>query len=80
MCFCNFIPLVSKGYKCWSPSTKHVFVSMAITFRKSDPFYHEPTDLSLLFVEHGERHSIQDGHEGEREVSNNMRSDLCVLN
>ena len=39
-----------QGYKCWRPSTKRMFVSMD-TFRESEPFYGEPTDLSLLFVE-----------------------------
>jgi hypothetical protein len=35
-----------QAYKCWNPSTKRMFVSMDVTFRESEPFYGEPTDLS----------------------------------
>jgi hypothetical protein len=42
---------------------------MDVTFRESEPFYGEPTDLSLLFVEIDHLHSMQDGHEGEKAVS-----------
>jgi hypothetical protein len=37
-----------QGYKCWNPSTKRMFVSMDVTFRESEPFYGEPTNLSCL--------------------------------
>src|SRR5664279_2577170 len=62
-----------KGYKCWSPSAKRMFVSMDVTFRESEPFYGEPTDLSLLFAELDHLHSVKDGHEGEKAVSRAQR-------
>jgi hypothetical protein len=46
-----------------------MFVSMDVTFRESEPFYGEQTDLSLLFAELDQLHSVQDGHEGEKVVS-----------
>jgi hypothetical protein len=48
---CIFIgyPSGQKGYKCWSPSERRTFVSMDVTFRESEPFYGEKTDLSSLF-------------------------------
>jgi hypothetical protein len=48
---CIFIgyPSGQKGYKCWSPSERRTFVSMDMTFRESEPFYGEKTDLSSLF-------------------------------
>jgi hypothetical protein len=54
------------GCKCWSPSAKCMFVSMDVTFRKSRPFFGEPTDPSLLFAELDHLHSVQDDHEGRR--------------
>jgi hypothetical protein len=44
-------------------------VSMDVTFRESEPFYSEPTDLSLLFTELDQLHSMEDGQEGEKAVS-----------
>jgi hypothetical protein len=41
-----------KGYKCWSPSERHLFVSMDVTCRESVPFYGERTDLSFMFEPH----------------------------
>ena len=58
-----------QGYKCWCPSEKRRFVSMDVTFRESEPFYGEPTDLSLLFVELDHLHPVHDGQEGEKDVS-----------
>ena len=57
-----------QGYKCWCPSEKRKFVSMDVTFRESEPFYGEPTDLSLLFSDLDHLHSVADGHEGEKAV------------
>ena len=42
---------------------------MDVTFRESEPFYGEPTDLSLLFSDLDHLHSVTDGHEGEKDVS-----------
>ena len=38
-----------KGYKCWCPTERRLFVSMDVTFRESKPYYGEKTDLSSLF-------------------------------
>ncbi|WVZ87161.1 hypothetical protein U9M48_033847 [Paspalum notatum var. saurae] len=48
---CIFIGYSSgqKGYKCWSPPERRLFVSMDVTFRESVPFYGEKTDLSFMF-------------------------------
>src|SRR5664279_3304160 len=68
---CIFIGYSSgqRGYKCWNPSERRTFVSMDVTFRESEPFYGEPTDLNLLFAELDHPHSVKDGHEGEKAVS-----------
>ena len=44
---CVFLGYASgqQGYKCWCPSEKRRFVSMDVTFRESEPFYGQPTDL-----------------------------------
>jgi hypothetical protein len=39
---------------------------MDVTFRESEPFYGESTDLSLLFTDLDQLHSVEDGHEGEK--------------
>jgi hypothetical protein len=48
---CIFVGYSSsqKGYKCWSPTERHLFVSMDVTFRESEPFYGEKIDLTFLF-------------------------------
>ena len=38
-----------KGYKCWCPSEKRMFVSMDVIFREQVPFYGEPDDLTDVF-------------------------------
>ena len=40
---CIFVGYSSsqKGYKCWCPTEKRLFVSMDVTFRESEPFYGE---------------------------------------
>jgi transposase InsO family protein len=57
-----------RGYKCWSPSERRTFVSMDVTFRESEPFYGEKTDLSILFedLDHFPAHGT--GQEGESEL------------
>jgi transposase InsO family protein len=48
---CIFVGYSSsqKGYKCWCPTERRLFVSMDVTFRESEPFYGEKIDLSSLF-------------------------------
>jgi hypothetical protein len=48
---CIFVGYFSsqKGYKCWCPTERHLFVSMDVTFRESEPFYGEKTYLTSLF-------------------------------
>jgi hypothetical protein len=55
-----------------------MFVSMDVTFRESEPFYGESTDLSLLFTELDQRHSVEDGHEGEKVVSHPQQGQLIL--
>src|SRR6266540_1631631 len=38
-----------KGYKCWCPSERRMFVSMDVVFREQESFYGEPTDLADVF-------------------------------
>jgi hypothetical protein len=38
-----------KGYKCWCPSERRMFVSMDVVFREQESFYGESTDLSDVF-------------------------------
>ena len=38
-----------KGYKCWCPSEKRMFVSMDVVFREHEPFYGGSVDLSDVF-------------------------------
>ena len=66
---CIFIgyPSGQKGYKCWSPSERRTFVSMDMTFRESEPFYGEKTDLSSLF-DFDSPSTIEASREGESEL------------
>ncbi|VAH22706.1 unnamed protein product [Triticum turgidum subsp. durum] len=68
---CIFVgyPAGQRGYKCWSPAERHTFVSMDVTFRESEPFYGEKTDLSTLFEELDHSQSMQGGQEGECNLS-----------
>ena len=77
---CVFLGYYSsqQGYKCWCPSEKRRFVSMDVTFRESEPFYGESTDLSLLFGELDHLHHVQDGQEGEKDVSHNQGDSMDV--
>jgi hypothetical protein len=38
-----------KGYKCWCPSERRMFVSMDVVFREYEPFYGESVDLTDVF-------------------------------
>jgi hypothetical protein len=40
-----------KGYKCWCPTEKRMFVSMDVVFKEHESFYGEPTDLADVFPE-----------------------------
>jgi len=68
---CIFVGYSSsqKGYKCWSPSERRLFVSMDVTFRESEPFYGEKTDLSTLFFDLDSPSMDGDCREGENETS-----------
>ncbi|WVZ95817.1 hypothetical protein U9M48_041533 [Paspalum notatum var. saurae] len=76
---CVFVGYSStqKGYKCWDPIGKKLFVSMDVTFRELEPYYTKPWDLDPFFEEfssitegdsrEGENDCVQDegtGHEG----------------
>jgi hypothetical protein len=39
-----------KGYKCWNPSERRMFVSLDVTFQEAIPFYGEGSDISDLFA------------------------------
>jgi hypothetical protein len=62
---CIFVGYTSsqKGYKCWCPTEHRIFVSMDVTFRESEPYYGDKTDLSFVF-EHGDMNINQDDREG----------------
>ena len=70
---CIFIGYSSgqRGYKCWSPSERRTFVSMDVTFRESEPFYGEQTDLNVLFEELDQCLQPEIGQEGESSDSDN---------
>jgi hypothetical protein len=57
-----------------------MFVSIDVTFRESEPFYGESTDLSLLFTELDQLHSVEDGHEREKVVSHPQQADSVGIN
>lgn len=48
---CIFVGYLGKqkGYKCWCPSEKRIFVSLDVIFREHESFYGQPTDLSDVF-------------------------------
>jgi hypothetical protein len=50
---CVFIGYSStqKGYKCWDPIGKKLFVSMDVTFRESESYYTKSCDLDPLLEE-----------------------------
>jgi hypothetical protein len=50
---CVFVgyPSTKKGYKCWCPSERKMFVSMDVTFRELEPYYSGRPDLSDLLVD-----------------------------
>jgi len=48
---CIFVGYSSsqKGYTSCCPTEPRLFVSMDVTFRESEPYYREKTDLNSLF-------------------------------
>jgi hypothetical protein len=48
---CIFVGYLGKqkGYKCWRPAEKRMFISMDVTFTENRSFYGEPTDLTHVF-------------------------------
>jgi hypothetical protein len=40
-----------KGYKCWDPVGKKLFVSMDVTFREFEPYYTKPWNLDPFLEE-----------------------------
>lgn len=66
---CIFVGYSSrqKGYKCWNPIERRQFVSMDMTFQKSEPYYGEKTDLSSLF-ELDDQSISEDGQEEENDI------------
>ena len=63
MCLC-WIFFYTKGYKCWDPVGKKLFVSMDVTFREFEPYYTKPWDLDP-FLEEFSSVTESDSREGE---------------
>ncbi|RLN09608.1 retrotransposon protein, putative, unclassified [Panicum miliaceum] len=66
---CIFVGYSSskKGYNCWCPTKRHLFVSMDVTFRESELYYGEKSDFISLFEL--EYPSIsEDDQEGENDT------------
>ena len=62
---CIFVGYSSsqKGYTCWFPTERRLFVSMDVTFRESEHYYGEKTNLNSLF-ELGDPSMSVDDREG----------------
>jgi hypothetical protein len=47
---CIFVGYAStqKGYKCWDPIGRRLFVSMDVTFREEDPYYTKKVNLEQI--------------------------------
>ena len=63
---CIFVGYSStqKGYKCWDPIGKRLFVSMNVTFREEEPYYTKKGDLDP-FLEEFSSVIESDSREGE---------------
>jgi transposase InsO family protein len=50
---CVFVGYAStqKGYKCWDPMGRRLFVSMDVTFREFEPYYTNQCDFDQFFEE-----------------------------
>nr|AAP21414.1 putative polyprotein [Oryza sativa Japonica Group]ABF99446.1 retrotransposon protein, putative, unclassified [Oryza sativa Japonica Group] len=65
---CVFVGYASsqKGYKCWDPIGRRLFVSMDVTFREFEPYYKSKGDLDQFLEEFSTVMEV-DSREGERE-------------
>jgi hypothetical protein len=65
---CVFVGYSStqKGYKCWDPVGKKLFISMDVTFWEFEPYYTKPGDLDP-FLEEFSSVTEGDSREGENE-------------
>jgi len=65
---CVFVGYSStqKGYKCWDPIGKKLFVSMDVTFREFEPYYVKSWDLDP-FLEEFSSVTMSYSREGENE-------------
>jgi hypothetical protein len=65
---CIFVGYASrqKGYMCWNPVERKLFVSMNVTFRKFEPYYTDKRDLNQ-FLEEFSPVTGDDRREGENE-------------
>nr|ABA94321.1 retrotransposon protein, putative, unclassified [Oryza sativa Japonica Group] len=68
---CVFVGYASsqKGYKCWDPIERRLFVSMDVTFREFEPYYKSKGDLDQFLEEFSTVMEV-DSREGEREREN----------
>jgi hypothetical protein len=55
---------IQKGYKCWDPIRKKLFVSMDVTFCEFESYYIKPGDLDP-FLEEFPSVTESDSREGE---------------
>ena len=53
-----------KGYVCWSPMEKRLFVSMDVHFRESEPYYKQ--EVTSPFDDLIESENMREGDNGER--------------
>jgi hypothetical protein len=76
---CIFVGYVStqKGYKCWDPIGKRLFVSMDVTFREEEPYYTKKNDIdpfleefsSVIKTDSREGKNENDDEQGDGEVT-----------
>ena len=67
---CIFVGYAStqKGYKCWDPIGKRLFVSMDVTFHEEEPYYIRKDDLDQ-FLEEFSPINESDHREGEAGIN-----------
>jgi hypothetical protein len=65
---CIFVGYSStqKGYKCWDPIRRKLFVSMDVTFQEFEPYYTKKCDLDQFFEEFSPVNE-SDSREGEND-------------